>query len=78
MLWYSVTLTAICVGILAVIAVASLIMAPVFQKQLNEQFMLGARNQAFVTEHIAGFETVKSLQMEPQLRQRYSGYLAAA
>ena len=52
-------------------------MAPVFQRQLNEQFLLGARNQAFVTEHIAGFETVKTLQMEPQLRQRYSGYLAS-
>jgi ATP-binding cassette, subfamily B, bacterial HlyB/CyaB len=76
MLWYSVLLTAICVAILLVIAAASLIMAPIFQKQLNDQFMLGARNQAFVTEHIAGFETVKTLQMEPQLRQRYSGYLA--
>ncbi|MBI2770196.1 MAG: peptidase domain-containing ABC transporter [Burkholderiales bacterium] len=76
MLWYSVLLTGICVAILAVIAVASLIMAPIFQRQLNDQFLLGARNQAFVTEHIAGFETVKTLQMEPQLRQRYSGYLA--
>ncbi|MEP6791750.1 MAG: peptidase domain-containing ABC transporter, partial [Ramlibacter sp.] len=76
MLWYSVLLTVICVAILAVIAVASLVMAPIFQKQLNDQFLLGARNQAFVTEHIAGFETVKTLQMEPQLRQRYSGYLA--
>jgi multiple sugar transport system permease protein len=44
-----------------VIAIASLIMAPIFQKQLNDQFLLGARNQAFVTEHIAGFETVKTL-----------------
>jgi ATP-binding cassette, subfamily B, bacterial HlyB/CyaB len=77
MLWYSVTLTAIAVGILSVIAIASFIMAPIFQAQLNEQFLLGARNQAFVTEHIAGFETVKTLQMEPQLRQRYSGYLAS-
>jgi subfamily B ATP-binding cassette protein HlyB/CyaB len=76
MIWYSATLTAIAVGILALIAIASFVMAPVFQKQLNEQFLLGARNQAFVTEHIAGFETVKTLQMEPQLRQRYSGYLA--
>jgi ATP-binding cassette, subfamily B, bacterial HlyB/CyaB len=76
MLWYSPLLTAVAVGILLVIAVASFIMAPIFQKQLNEQFLLGARNQAFVTEHIAGFETVKTLQMEPQLRQRYSGYLA--
>lgn len=76
MLYYSVALTALAVGVLAVIAVASFIMAPIFQKQLNDQFMLGARNQAFVTEHIAGFETVKTLQMEPQLRHRYSGYLA--
>ncbi|TWO67800.1 peptidase domain-containing ABC transporter [Caenimonas sedimenti] len=76
MFWYSVTLTLICLGILAIIAIASLVMAPIFQKQLNDQFLLGARNQAFITEHIAGFETVKTLQMEPQLRQRYSGYLA--
>ena len=76
MIWYSATLTAIAVGILSLIAIASFVMAPIFQKQLNEQFLLGARNQAFVTEHIAGFETVKTLQMEPQLRQRYSGYLA--
>lgn len=76
MLWYSVTLTAIAIGVLAVIAIVSILIAPVFQRQLNQQFMLGARNQAFVTEHIAGFETVKSLQMEPQLRQRYAGYLA--
>ncbi len=77
MLWYSVLLSAIAVGILSVIAIASLIMAPIFQRQLNDQFLLNARNQAFVTEHIAGFETVKTLQMEPQLRQRYSGYLAS-
>jgi VCBS repeat-containing protein len=76
MLSYSALLTALCVGVVLVIGIASLVMAPIFQKQLNEQFMLGARNQAFVTEHIAGFETVKTLQMEPQLRQRYSGYLA--
>ena len=76
MLYYSVPLTALVVGILLIIAIASFLMAPIFQRQLNEQFLLGARNQAFVTEHIAGFETVKTLQMEPQLRQRYSGYLA--
>jgi subfamily B ATP-binding cassette protein HlyB/CyaB len=76
MLWYSGVLTAIAVGILLLIGLASLIMAPIFQSQLNDQFLLGARNQAFLTEHIAGFETVKTLQMEPQLLQRYSGYLA--
>jgi ATP-binding cassette, subfamily B, bacterial HlyB/CyaB len=77
MLWYSVPLTAIAVGMLGLIGIASVLVAPIFQARLNEQFLLGARNQAFVTEHIGGFETVKSLQMEPQLRQRYAGYLAS-
>jgi subfamily B ATP-binding cassette protein HlyB/CyaB len=77
MLWYSVMLTCIALGILLVIGLASVFVAPLFQARLNEQFLLGARNQAFVTEHIAGFETVKSLQMEPQLRQRYAQYLAS-
>jgi ATP-binding cassette, subfamily B, bacterial HlyB/CyaB len=76
MLWYSVLLTSITVAILLLVGIASAIVAPLFQSRLNEQFLLGARNQAFVTEHIAGFETVKTLQMEPQLRKRYSDYLA--
>jgi ATP-binding cassette, subfamily B, bacterial HlyB/CyaB len=76
MLWYSVLLTSMAVGILLTIGIVSAFVAPMFQARLNEQFLLGARNQAFVTEHIAGFETVKTLQMEPQLRQRYSDYLA--
>ena len=54
----------------------SLIVAPLFRSRLNEQFLLGARNQAFTTEYVAGLETVKSLQMEPQLNARYSDYLA--
>jgi subfamily B ATP-binding cassette protein HlyB/CyaB len=53
-----------------------LIVAPLFRIRLNEQFMLGARNQAFTTEYVSGLETVKSLQMEPQLNARYSDYLA--
>jgi len=77
MLAYSAQLTAIALGILLVIGVISVLVAPAFQRQLGEQFLMSARNQAFVTEHIAGFETVKSLQMEPQLRQRYAGYLAS-
>jgi ATP-binding cassette, subfamily B, bacterial HlyB/CyaB len=76
MLWYNVLLTSIVVGILLLIGLVSALAAPLFQARLNEQFLLGARNQAFIMEHIAGFETVKSLQMEPQLRQRYNDYLA--
>ncbi len=76
MFFYSVTLTLIALGILAVITGISLLMAPVFQARLQEQFLLGARSQAFVTEYVAGLETVKSLQLEPQIKQKYADYLA--
>lgn len=76
MLYYSVALTLIAVVIMSVIALMSFMVAPLFRSRMNEQFLLGARNQAFTTEYVAGIETVKSLQMEPQLNARYSDYLA--
>ncbi len=75
MFCYSVPLTLVTLAMLALIVALSLVIAPLFRAQLNEQFLLGARNQAFLTEHIAGIETVKSLQMEPLINERYSGYL---
>jgi len=76
MFYYSVFLTCVALAILSVIVVLSLIVAPLFRNRLNEQFLLGARNQAFVTEYVGGMETVKSLQMEPQLIPATSDYLA--
>ena len=73
---YSVMLTLIVLAIVGVIAALTLLIAPIFRTRLNEQFLLGARNQAFTTEYVAGLETVKSLQMEPQLGKRYGDYLA--
>ncbi|MDB5729226.1 MAG: peptidase transporter, partial [Noviherbaspirillum sp.] len=77
MFYYSVTLTLIVLAVLFVIVAMSLAVAPVFQTRLQEQFQRGARNQAFLTEYVAGLETVKSLQLEPQLNSKYSGYLAS-
>lgn len=76
MLWYSIKLTLICLAILAVICALSVLVAPLFQRRLNEQFHRGAANQAFLTEYLAGMETVKSLQLEPQLNARYRDLLA--
>jgi subfamily B ATP-binding cassette protein HlyB/CyaB len=77
MFYYSWQLSLVVLAILSVIAVLSLAVAPTLRRRLNEQFKLGARNQAFLTEYIAGAETVKSLQMEPRLRGRFDDYLAA-
>jgi subfamily B ATP-binding cassette protein HlyB/CyaB len=76
MLFYSVPLTLLALAIIGMIVVLSIIVAPLFRTRLNEQFLLGARNQAFATEYIAGLETVKSLQMEPQVRSHYNDNLA--
>ncbi len=73
---YSWQLTLIVLGILALIVTASLFMVPVFRARLDKQFLLGARNQAFLTEYLAGMATVKSLQLEPDVDKRYGAYLA--
>ena len=73
---YSWQLTLIALGILTVICVISVLVVPALRARLNRQFLLGARNQAFLTEYVAGMETVKSLQMEPRLESRYDGLLA--
>lgn len=73
---YSWQLTLIAVATLSLIVVVSLVMVPVFRSRLDTQFLLGARNQAFLTEYLAGMATVKSLQLEPDLGKRYGVYLA--
>lgn len=76
MFWYSWQLSLIALLLMSLITLASFLVTPVFREKLNEQFMLGAKNQAFVTEYVAGMETVKSLQMEPVLVQKYGDNLA--
>lgn len=77
MFWYSVKLTLVVLAMIALIILCSALVAPLFQKRLNEQFMRGAANQAFVTEYISGLETVKSLQLEAQVNRQYRDLLAA-
>jgi subfamily B ATP-binding cassette protein HlyB/CyaB len=77
MFWYSWQLTLITLAILAAIVTMSILIVPLIRARLNQQFLLGARNQAFLTEYVAGMETVKSLQMEPQLKARYGDYLGS-
>jgi len=73
---YSWQLTLIAVGIMALIVTISLFMVPIFRERLDKQFLLGARNQAFLTEYLGGMATVKSLQLEPDVGKRYGTYLA--
>ncbi len=77
MYYYSPLLTLVAVVMLTLIVTVSAIVTPVLRRRLNEQFLRGARTQALLTEYFSGIETVKSLQMEPQVKARYGGYLAS-
>lgn len=76
MFWYSWQLSLIALAIVVALAIASALVTPIWREKLNRQFMLGARNQAFVTEYVSGVETVKTLQFEPALERRFGEYLA--
>ena len=41
----------------SLIVTASLFMVPIFRERLDKQFLLGTRNQAFLTEYLAGMAT---------------------
>jgi subfamily B ATP-binding cassette protein HlyB/CyaB len=77
MFYYSWRLSLIALACVTAICVISLAVTPIFRARLNQQFLLGARNQAFLTEYVAGMSTVKSLQTEPLLERRYGEYLAS-
>src|SRR5688500_9102884 len=77
MFFYSWQLSLIALGIVFLLTVTSVLVTPLLREKLNQQFLLGARNQAFVTEYVSGVETVKALQFEPLLERRYGDYLSA-
>lgn len=77
MIYYSWQLTVIAVSLLLVMAALSFSITPILRRRLNIQFLLSARNQAFLTEYVSGMETVKSLSMEPQLQTKFGEYLAS-
>ena len=77
MFYYSALLTLLAIAVLGGIAGISLAVVPAVRRRLDEQFLLGARNTAFLTEHVSAMETVKALQLEPQLERRFGAYLAA-
>jgi subfamily B ATP-binding cassette protein HlyB/CyaB len=76
MAWYSLPLTLIALAVLALLTALSVAVTPALRRRINHQFLAGARNQAFVTEYVSAMDTVKALQLEPQLAGRYGANLA--
>lgn len=73
---YSPWLLLIVMVTLPLYAAVVLIAAPVLRRRLDEKFVRGAENQAFLVEAVTGVETLKSLAVEPQMQDRWERQLA--
>ena len=77
MVIYSGTLTLVVLASLPCYIVLSLIISPMLRKRLDEKFVRGAENQAFLVESVSGAATVKAHAAEPQMIHRWNNQLAA-
>ena len=76
MFHYSPTLTWFVLASIPVYFTISILITPELRKRTEEKFQRGAVNQAFLTESITGMETLKSMAVEPQMRQKWEEQLA--
>ena len=74
---YSPTLTYVVLGSIPFYVLISLGITPALRRRVEEKFRRGAANQAFLVEAVTGVETLKSMSVEPQMRQRWEEQLAA-
>jgi ATP-binding cassette, subfamily B, bacterial HlyB/CyaB len=79
---YSPLLTFIVLGAFPFYIGISAGATPLFRRRLNDKFMRGAENQAFLVESVTGVETLKSMAVEPQMQRRWeeqiAGYVASS
>jgi len=77
MLYYSPLLTLIVLGALPVYVLLMLVAMPLFRRRLDEKFVRGADNQAFLVEAVTNLQTLKAGATEPQAARRWDEQLAA-
>lgn len=73
MVSYSVGLSAVVLGFLAIMLTVSFIAGPVLRGHANESMQLGAKLQGYVTEQVGAVETLKCLQLEQGVSRQFQG-----
>lgn len=76
MFYYSVPLTLIVIASLPVFFLASWIITPILRQKLEDKFVMGAENQAFLVETVTAMETLKGQAVEPQWQREWERRLA--
>ena len=73
---YSPLLCAVVALSLPLYLLLSLAAAPLLRAQVEEKFRLGAENQSFLVESLAGMHTLKAMALEPPMQRRWEEQLA--
>lgn len=76
MWFYSKILTFIVLASIPFYIIIAFFITPLLQKKLNEKFARGAENQAFLVESINGAETIKSLALEPRMKNKWNNQIS--
>ena len=71
MFMYSVKLTFISLGFLAIIAVIYVLITPELRTRLEEKFQMGAHSNSYLVESVTGVQTVKSLAIEGSMFRKW-------
>ncbi|MEO0417795.1 MAG: type I secretion system permease/ATPase [Pseudomonadota bacterium] len=76
---YSPLLTLIVALTIPIYVLISVFVTPPLRARLDEKFKRGAENQAFLVETVTGIGTLKSMAVEPRMRDRwekqFAGYI---
>ncbi len=76
---YSPMLTLIVALTIPLYVIISVFITPPLRARLDEKFRRGAENQAFLVETVTGIGTLKSMAVEPRMRDRwekqFAGYI---
>ena len=75
MLMYSVKLTMIALGFIALIGIIFLIVTPELRTRLEDKFQMGAQSNSYLVESITGVQTVKSLGVEGSMFKKWEDKL---
>lgn len=73
---YNTTLSIIALLALPIYILLSIIVTPLYRKQLQEQFNAGAESHSYLVETVTGIQTVKSLNIETKFNNKWEEILA--
>ena len=73
---YSPMLTLVVAATIPIYVAISVLVTPALRARLDEKFKRGAENQSFLVETVAGIGTLKSMAVEPRMRDKWERQFA--